>query len=207
MKTSLKFKKLEAVSGDTFVMALFSGFQKVGVNMSGRRWTPLFLGAWVAVFSAFYVESALAERVWVSKVFDGDTIRVEEAGRVTTVRLAGIDSPEKSGWNGSPGQPFADRSKAYLSNLVQRKFVRIEPLGLDPYGRTVAVVYVDSENVNLSMVRNGMAEVYRGKLPEGIERKDYFDAEEAARMEKIGIWRLGSRYESPYSWKKRNRHP
>lgn len=168
--------------------------------------------AGIAVFSFLLIPVAVAANpAWVLKVFDGDTILVEGLdkayGSPATIRLAGIDSPEKAGRDGQPGQPFADRSKAYLSSLVQRKSVRIDPVGLDPYGRTLGVVYRDGENINLKMLRSGMAEVYRGKLPEAIPRADYFAAEGQARSEKIGIWRLGGRYESPYHWKRRHRHP
>ena len=166
----------------------------------------------IVIFSLLLAPSACAsDFAWVLKVFDGDTILVEGLnkayGSPATIRLAGIDSPEKAGRDGQPGQPLADRSKAYLSNLIQRKKVQIDPVGLDPYGRTVAVVYQDGENINLKMLRNGMAEVYRGKFPEGIPKADYWAAESDAKRDKAGIWRLGSRYESPYQWKRRHRHP
>ncbi|KVJ48977.1 hypothetical protein AWS31_06165 [Enterobacter hormaechei subsp. steigerwaltii] len=45
----------------------------------------------------------------VVRVLDGDTVEILETGnRVTRVRLAGIDAPEKS-------QPFGQRSRQALS--------------------------------------------------------------------------------------------
>ena len=41
--------------------------------------------------------------------------------------------------------------------------------GTDRYGRTLGVVYVDGKNVNLEMVKAGLAEVYRGKPAPGFD--------------------------------------
>ena len=141
----------------------------------------------------------------VVRVFDGDTIQIQGTGRPRTVRLAAIDAPEKSKAPGEPGQAFAERSKAFLSNLVYGKPVRLESFGPDRYGRILAVVYCDGKNVNLEMVREGLAEVYRGKLPERVDKDIFFSAEKKARQGTVGMWRQGSLYESPYSWKVRHR--
>jgi endonuclease YncB( thermonuclease family) len=50
------------------------------------------------------------------------------------VRLAGIDAPEK-------GQPFGQRAKEAMSELVYGKPVRMECLKTDRYGRSVCNVW------------------------------------------------------------------
>ena len=56
--------------------------------------------------------------------------------------------------------------------------VGIVSYGTDRYDRTLAVVYVDGKNVNLEMVKTGLAEVYRGKPAPGYDNRQYWDAEE-----------------------------
>lgn len=51
----------------------------------------------------------------VVRVLDGDTVEILETGnRLTRVRLAGIDAPEKS-------QPFGQRSRQALSSMVAHR--------------------------------------------------------------------------------------
>lgn len=53
-------------------------------------------------------------------VADGDTVTVLDAGNVQhKVRLTGIDAPEKN-------QPFGNRSKQSLSDMVFNKTVTVE---------------------------------------------------------------------------------
>jgi len=63
-------------------------------------------------------------------VIDGDTI-VSDRVRI---RLSGIDAPEMSQQGGS-------RARTYLIRLIAGGAVRIEPIGTDRYGRTVARVH------------------------------------------------------------------
>ena len=61
------------------------------------------------------------------------------------------------------GNPSARHSTKYLAGMVLNKNVDIVSYGNDRYGRTLGVVYADDKNVNLEMVKEGLAEVYRGK--------------------------------------------
>jgi len=45
---------------------------------------------------------------------------------------------------------------------VGKRSVRVETFGPDIYRRLLAVVWVGETNVNVEMVRAGLAEVYRG---------------------------------------------
>ena len=46
----------------------------------------------------------------VTRVTDGDTIKVTGNGSKVTVRLVGIDAPETSKGKNQPGQPFSRKS-------------------------------------------------------------------------------------------------
>ena len=125
--------------------------------------------------------------------------------RSFTIRLVGIDAPEKSRKKHEPGQPFSQNSTKYLAGLVLNKHVDIVSYGTDQYGRTLGVVYVEGKNVNLEMVRAGLAEVYRGKPAPGFDNEPYQKAEDAARRAGVGMWSLGDKYISPKEWRRMSR--
>ena len=60
-------------------------------------------------------------------------------------------------------------------------------------------------NVNLEMVKAGLAEVYRGKQPKGFDLTPYRLAEKEARDAGIGMWTLGNQYISTKDWRKMHR--
>ena len=147
----------------------------------------------------------LAGQFKCTRVTDGDTITVVTDGQKVTIRLVGIDAPEKSRSKHQPGQPFSQTSTKYLASLVLNNHVDIVSYGTDRYGRTLGVVYVDGKDVNLEMVRAGLAEVYRGRPAKGFDNEPYQKAEDAARRAGVGMWSLGDKYVSPKDWRKMSR--
>jgi micrococcal nuclease len=85
----------------------------------------------------------------------------------------------------------------YLARLVLNKTVEIREYGKDRYGRTLGVVSIGGEIVNLEMVKAGYAEVYRGTPATGFASVPYWKAEEVARAAKHGMWVHGDKYVSP----------
>jgi micrococcal nuclease len=154
----------------------------------------------VAIF--IFPAIVLAGQFKCTRVTDGDTITVVTDGQKVTIRLVGIDAPEKSHGKHQPGQPFSQTSTKHLASLVLNKPVDIVSYGTDRYGRTLGVVYVEGKNVNLEMVRTGLAEVYRGRPAKGFDNVPYQEAEDAARCAGIGMWSLGDKYMSPKDWRK-----
>jgi endonuclease YncB( thermonuclease family) len=148
---------------------------------------------------------AYAGRFKVIYVSDGDTLKAESQGFEVTVRLVGIDAPETSKKKNQPGQPFSKKAKINLQRLVLDKTVEIDGFGLDRYSRMLGVVYVDNKNVNLEMVKEGLAEVYRGKVAKGLDIDPYWKAEAEAKKEMLNIWSLGDKYVSPRDWRKLNK--
>jgi endonuclease YncB( thermonuclease family) len=67
------------------------------------------------------------------------------------------------------------------------------------------VIYINGKNINLEMVKQGLAEVYRGKPPRGFNPAPYHEAEREARAANRGMWSLGEKYVSPKEWRKMNR--
>ena len=69
------------------------------------------------------------------RVVDGDTVDVRYRNQLLTVRLQGIDSPEKD-------QPFGGEATLHLSKLVQGKMVSILYENHDRYGRLLGKILV-----------------------------------------------------------------
>jgi endonuclease YncB( thermonuclease family) len=81
------------------------------------------------------------------------------------------------------------------------KSVDVKSYGTDRYGRILGVVFVGGKNVNLEMVKAGLAEVYRGKPAGGLDLEPYWKAEAEAKKADIGMWSLGDKYISPRKWR------
>ncbi len=120
----------------------------------------------------------------VVKVTDGDTVTVLDAQRQQhVIRLGGIDAPEKS-------QPYGQKSKAHLSQIVFNQSVNVVFDKRDRYGRIVGQVWVGGEDANLQQLQAGWAWHYkqyqREQKPE--DRIVYDAAERAARENRLGLW-------------------
>ncbi|WP_300455245.1 thermonuclease family protein [Desulfobacula sp.] len=137
----------------------------------------------------------------VLKIFDGDTIQVSGLDLTFTIRLVGIDSPE-TGFKGQASQPFSQKAKQYLKHLLDTQTVHLKSYGTGGYNRQLAEVFVGEKNINIEMLRAGLAEVYKGTPPKQLDLKGYRTAEASARRAEKGIWSQGRSYTSPKQWRK-----
>lgn len=132
-----------------------------------------------------------ADEVLCEHVMDGDTFRTTDK---TRVRLWGIDAPEK-------GQPYADKARARLKELIEGKAVRLEWKDKDRHSREVAIVYAGRTNINLLLVKEGLAWHYAYFAPDA---EDLAAAEKAARKKHKGLWKDKNPV-NPYEFRKANR--
>ena len=139
----------------------------------------------------------------VTRVFDGDTVQVEGSGLSFKIRLVGIDSPE-TGRKKQKSQPYSLQAKEKLTRLTHKKNIFVKQYGTGSYNRVLAEVFVNTTNINLEMLRSGLAEVYKGKPAKGLDTKAYFQAQQAAKRSTKGMWSQGSAYKSPRQWRKEN---
>lgn len=112
------------------------------------------------------------------KVADGDTLTILGSGNTQyKIRLYGIDAPEKS-------QAFGQKSKDQLSKYIYGKDVFVRWKSKDKYGRILGVVYLGTVDINLAMLRDGMAWHYKcfDSTPA------YAAAESDARQNRRGLW-------------------
>jgi len=165
-----------------------------------------FSGIITVVFLLAVSASSFAGQFKVTRVTDGDTVKVTGNDVKMTIRLVGIDAPEKSKKKNQPGQPFSQKSTKHLAGLVLNKSVEIKSYGTDRYGRTLGVVFVGGKDMNLEMVKAGLAEVYRGKPAGGLDLEPYRKAEAEAKKAGIGMWSLQDKYISPKEWRRTHKN-
>jgi len=144
------------------------------------------------------------EKFKVEKVFDGDSVQVSALDLVFSIRLVGIDSPEV-GFGEQKGQPLGREAKAYLEDLLNNRKIALKSHGIDGYHRQLAEVFLDGKNINIEMIQQGLAEVYKGVPPKTLDLNPYLKAQEQAKRIGKGIWKLGKSYKSPKQW--RREHP
>lgn len=110
-------------------------------------------------------------------VKDGDTIVLLSGTNQYTVRLNGIDAPEKK-------QAFGQRSKEALSSLIFGKQVTVQVTGTDRYSRNLGTVYLSGTDINKKMIESGFAWHYK----QYDQTPSYSQAEIAARQSNLGLW-------------------
>lgn len=127
----------------------------------------------------------------VTRLTDGDTVRIRIDGTEEKVRLIGIDTPE-SVKPGSPVECFGKEASEHTAELLPvgtpvRVVLDAEPR--DRYGRLLAYVYraTDGELVNLAIARDG----YAGQLtiaPNVAHTDEFRRAVADARAAGRGLW-------------------
>jgi endonuclease YncB( thermonuclease family) len=100
-----------------------------------------------------------------------------------------------------PGQPFGIKAKSHLSTLVFGRDVRLQLMVSDDDRKLVAIVWRGEQNVNLEMIKAGMAEAYWEYLPDQIYREQFREAEREAKKNRLGIWSQGVLYERPSEYR------
>jgi endonuclease YncB( thermonuclease family) len=131
-------------------------------------------------------------------VSDGDTLKVlDSEKKVHTIRLMGIDAPEKS-------QAFGQRSKQSLSSMTFEQQVQVHWDKRDKYGRVVGQVQtLSGADVCLMQIQRGMAWHYKQYSSEQTpaDRVRYSEAEAKARSDGVGLWRESSPM-PPWEWRR-----
>jgi micrococcal nuclease len=128
--------------------------------------------------SAYSIE--IRETAFVTRVIDGDTIVIEGGQKI---RLLGIDSRER-------GENCYAEAREWLKSMIEMKNISLERDGedKDKYGRLLRYVWYNDTNVNVRLVREGLAIVYLEGRPLKYEN-ELREAEAIARKEGTGcLW-------------------
>ena len=146
--------------------------------------------------------------VKVQRVVDGDTVRVFRTGFLRSlfsgdpivVRLYGMDAPESE-------QKFGKESTRELRKMLRRRRgLKLEVQDYDRYERVVGLLYYGSagrtKSLNFLMVEKGWAHAYTRY---GGRDLGFQEAEDRAKVKKLGIWKRDAKRELPEDWRRRQR--
>lgn len=131
-------------------------------------------------------------------VQDGDTFDlIAMGGGTVRIRLRDIDAPEDD-------QPFGDRSRRMLEDLLGNGPLLVAVQGEDRFGRALADVRAGPVFVNQRMVQLGGAWAFEDRLSD----TDYLLWQNGARRARAGLWRDDPNLAvPPWSWRRGMRPP
>jgi micrococcal nuclease len=112
---------------------------------------------WIFLFAILALPATAAEG-W--SVIDGDTVRSPAGERV---RILNIDAPEIHPCRCALECNLGHAAKGYVQNALRGSVVRVEPTGVDRYGRTLARVYVAEIDLGESLIARGLARKWTGR--------------------------------------------
>jgi micrococcal nuclease len=119
----------------------------------------------------------------VVEVSDGDTLKLSDG---KTFRLYGVNAPEVK-------ELYFEEAKAFTQNLVLGKEISFEQednYKIDKFGRELGYVFVDGVNLNIELVKNGLARVVLYEKRAKIKYQDeLLSAEKYAKEMKLGVWK------------------
>lgn len=127
-----------------------------------------------------------SQTVQVQRVISGNSLEVllpNQGNQLRQVRLIGLDAP-------SPQHtPWGSEARRYLQTLIGQNAVRLEldTQPQDGYQRILAYVWVQDQLLNETLLRAGHA-LAEPQVPNLRYETRLRRAQEAARLEGIGLW-------------------
>ncbi|MEK7633645.1 MAG: thermonuclease family protein [Patescibacteria group bacterium] len=119
----------------------------------------------------------------VVEVSDGDTFKLSNG---KTFRLYGVNAPEVK-------EPSFEEAKAFTENLVLGKEITFEQevnYKVDKFGRELGYLFIGGTNLNIELVRNGLARVVLYEKRAKIKYQDeLLSAEKEAKQLRMGVWK------------------
>jgi endonuclease YncB( thermonuclease family) len=146
----------------------------------------------IQILIAFLLLSFTMQAQLVVQVYDGDTYKILQKGKFQIIRLANVDAPELN-------QYYGKLVKSAVSNLILARIVEIDPIGKDPFKRTIAKVRIDDMPLDSLIVAKGWGWHFI-QYSHWPELSDY---EAIAKKAKLGMWRCPKNV-PPWIWRKLN---
>ena len=145
----------------------------------------------------FLTGNALARETFVGQVSfvtDGDTLWVQpdSGGAARKLRMLGVDAPEIC-------QSGGKAARDMLAQLALQRRVTVKVSYYDRYGRGLATIALDGQDLGARMVRAGQAWSYGWRGRPGL----YAAEETAARQSRSGVF-AAAHPESPRAFRKRH---
>lgn len=130
------------------------------------------------------------EKYWhkVERVVDGDTVKASVDGKVESIRIIGINSPEATTRTECFGSTASKKAKEFLEG----KWILLEKddsqSDRDKYGRLLRYVWFDTgTDFGRRMIEEGYAYEYTYDIPYA-KQAEYKDTQEYADERSHGLW-------------------
>ncbi len=153
-----------------------------------KRFLYALTTAWILACSlpAFALE--------ITYFYDGDTVKINDAGREYKLRLTDIDAPERN-------QAYGKKSRRALMELCSGVNIYAAIGGTDKYGRRLGKLRCNNQDVSTYMIQNGHA---------WFNERYSMDAsllyqQQQARTNKLGLWK-SKKPMQPWVWRKNHSH-
>lgn len=156
-----------------------------------KKWGGIIIGILIifVVLAQVFLAGLRYEKLDYLRIVDGDTFWVvnRRDGSEWKVRLWGVNAPDTK-------DCYFKEASGILERELVGKEIEYERFGYDGYGRILAKVFVDGNNIEEIMVATGAAKVYDAIEIHDEMRpsKEYVDSlkkiEEKAKNGKYGVW-------------------
>ncbi len=128
----------------------------------------------------------------VTSVSDGDTIKVNVDGKIQTVRLIGVDTPETKDPR-KPVQCFGIQASNFTTQQLGGTKVRLladaSQQDRDKYGRLLRYVYMQNGQLfNLRLIAQGFAYEYTYQNNPYSFQAEFRQAQQQAQHQQAGLW-------------------
>jgi micrococcal nuclease len=145
-------------------------------------------GAWILTRSLPVFAAEIAY------FYDGDTVKINDAGYEYKLRITDIDAPERN-------QTYGKKSRRALMDFCAETDIYVAISGTDKYGRKLGKLLCNQQDVSKHMVKNGHAWFNKRYS------MDYSLAllQDEARKNKIGLWQSQQPIQ-PWVWRKNQLH-
>lgn len=201
MKNLIKSKNFRLIIGAILFLVLTSMFPEFKNELENITPeitpTPTTIPTIIptAILTKIIEASKSSELVKVTKIVDGDTIKVEINNQIETVRLIGIDTPEIKDPRKTV-QCFGKEASNKTKELLENKMVRLEAdstqTDRDKYSRLLRYVYLtDGTFINKKLIEEGFAFEYTYQIPY-IYQAEFKAAQKLAETNNLGLWNENS---------------
>ena len=187
-----------AVSGDDRASAP----SQPGLTVTGRMGDPVVPAPpSQAQPAAERPESPQGIVAFVTRVVNGDTVEVLfDNGTTETVRLVGVDAPERPGGNQTHRfegvtdsaclDDWGGRAQEFATTALEGRYVDLvpdrSPRSRGFYERLLVYLHVDGRDFNAQLVSEGYARVY--EEGESRRKEEYLVLQGQAQAEGVGLW-------------------
>ena len=135
-------------------------------------------------------EQSSSQLYSVVHLVDGDTLDIKYNDTTERIRLIGVDTPETVD-SRKTVECFGREASEYLKSKLEGKLVSIESdptqSDRDKYNRLLRYVYLDGEDVGLSIIANGYGHEYTYNIPY-MKQSEYKAAQSKASEQNLGLW-------------------